>query len=48
MSIADGIRQIVEDSALRERLRTLGLARATNITWERSSKETRKVLSRFL
>ena len=48
MSIADGIRQIVEDSALRERLRELGMARAKNITWERSAKETRKVLSAFL
>jgi len=48
MSIADGIRQVVEDAALRDRLRTLGLARAKNITWERSAQETRKVLSAFL
>ncbi len=47
-SIADGIRRIVDDAPLRDRLRSAGLARARQYTWDRSAEETRAVLSAFV
>lgn len=44
-AIADGLRQLVEDGALRERLRERGLAHAARFTWDRAAQETLRVLS---
>jgi glycosyltransferase involved in cell wall biosynthesis len=42
--IADGIRRIVEDSALRQELRTRGLLRAKILTWQETARKTSEVL----
>lgn len=43
-SIAEGIRRVVEDSALRETLRLKGLERARQFSWDRTAELTWKVL----
>jgi glycosyltransferase involved in cell wall biosynthesis len=43
-SIADGLVRALEDDALRDRLRTAGLARAEEFPWERAASATRAVL----
>src|SRR5581483_9783769 len=43
-SIADAIRTIVLDAALRETLRAKGLVRAETFSWERCVRETRAIL----
>jgi glycosyltransferase involved in cell wall biosynthesis len=43
-SIAAGIRRVVADEGLRARLREAGLARAAELTWERTARLTRQVL----
>jgi len=43
-SIADGIRQMVSSAALRERLRGLGLERASRTTWARTAQRTLQLL----
>jgi glycosyltransferase involved in cell wall biosynthesis len=43
-SIAEGIARIVEDAELRARLRERGLRRVTTWTWERTARETLRVL----
>lgn len=43
-AIAEGIRRLVEDSALREELRRRGLERAKQFSWERTAQETWRVL----
>lgn len=43
-SIAEGIRRVVEDSALRETLRRKGLERARQFSWDRTAELTWKVL----
>ncbi len=39
-AIAAAMKQLVDDAALRERLRELGMQRAKQFTWERAAKET--------
>ena len=43
-SIAEGIRRVVEDSALRETLRRKGIERARQFSWDRTAELTWKVL----
>jgi glycosyltransferase involved in cell wall biosynthesis len=43
-SIRDGIAQLLEDSALRDRLRGAGLRRVTDWTWERTARRTLETL----
>ena len=43
-SIAEGMRRLASDGALREQLRQRGLARARDFTWERAANETLAVL----
>jgi len=42
-ALADAVRRVIEDSALRGRLRETGLARAATFTWERAAEATRAV-----
>jgi len=42
-SIADGIRQVLDDSALRDSLKTLGIARARLFSWPASVKRIRGI-----
>ena len=44
-SIAEAMRRILNEPELRKRLRTLGLDRAKEFTWERSARELVRVLS---
>ena len=39
-AIAQALRRVMGDEALRERLRALGLARAREFTWERTARLT--------
>ncbi len=43
-AIADGLRRLLEDEALRLRLRDAGLARAASFTWEATALKTAEVL----
>jgi glycosyltransferase involved in cell wall biosynthesis len=43
-AIADGLVRLVEDSDLREELRSQGLERARQLTWERTAAKTWEVL----
>lgn len=43
-AIAEGIRRLVEDEGLRESLRTRGLSRAKEFSWDRTAAETLAVL----
>ena len=45
-AIADGMRRVMASSALRGVLREAGLARARQLTWERTAEQTRAVLLR--
>lgn len=42
-SIADGIRRVLDDTELAERLRSSGPVRASTFTWDRAARETEKV-----
>jgi glycosyltransferase involved in cell wall biosynthesis len=44
-AIADALMRLVDDAALRERLRSRGLEQAARFTWERCAVETLRVLS---
>ena len=44
--IADGIRRLVEDCSLRQRLRERGLWRAQEFTWDKTAQKTSKALTR--
>jgi len=46
-SIAEAIRTIVTDAAVRESLRAKGLVRAETFSWERCVRETRAILEAF-
>jgi glycosyltransferase involved in cell wall biosynthesis len=46
-SIADGMRQIVEDDRLRATLRQRGLQQSSRFTWERAAELTWNVLERI-
>ena len=46
--IADAMKRIVEDRALREQLKTRGVARAKEFTWEKMAKETLAVYQEVL
>lgn len=46
-SIASAIQQLLRDSALRERLRSLGIAHAAKFSWENTSLQTKTILERF-
>jgi glycosyltransferase involved in cell wall biosynthesis len=43
-AISAGLRQLVDDATLRERLRQAGIAHAAQFTWERCARETLAVL----
>jgi glycosyltransferase involved in cell wall biosynthesis len=43
-AIADGLIRLVEDSALRFQLRSLGLNQARGFSWDKTANETWKVL----
>jgi glycosyltransferase involved in cell wall biosynthesis len=43
--IADGIRRLVQDSALRQQLRERGLRRAKQFTWRETARKTSQVLT---
>jgi glycosyltransferase involved in cell wall biosynthesis len=45
-SIAEGIRQVLEDTALRSRLVAAGRVRSQDFTWQRCARETLAVLER--
>ena len=47
-SIADGVRRVWIDAALRGELRKLGLDRATQFSWERAARETARVYDSVL
>lgn len=47
-SISDAMNLIVEDDNLRWQLRELGLKRAMNFSWEKTGKETLKVIEKYL
>jgi len=47
-SIANGIRQAIEDRTLREKLTTRGLARAGHYSWERSVRSIRSIYDEVL
>ncbi|HTA32896.1 MAG TPA: glycosyltransferase family 1 protein [Solirubrobacteraceae bacterium] len=47
-AIAQALRQVLGDEALRERLRELGLARAREFTWERTARLTLETYARAL
>jgi glycosyltransferase involved in cell wall biosynthesis len=47
-SIAQGLSQLMEDEALRQRLTRQGLARSSSFTWERAVEETWKVYQELL
>jgi len=47
-SIAQGLSQLIEDGALRQRLAQQGLARSAGFTWERTVGETWKVYQELL
>ena len=47
-SIADGVRRVWIDTALREKLRKLGLDRATQFSWERAARKTARVYDSVL
>ena len=44
--IADGIRRLVEDSDLRQRLRERGLHRAKEFSWDKTAQKASEVLNR--
>jgi glycosyltransferase involved in cell wall biosynthesis len=47
-SIAEGLRRLIEDQALRQRLAQQGRARSEGFTWERTVEETWKVYQELL
>jgi glycosyltransferase involved in cell wall biosynthesis len=47
-AIADALRRLLDDGALRERLRTLGLAQAKRFTWDRTARLTLESYRRAL
>jgi alpha-1,3-rhamnosyl/mannosyltransferase len=47
-AIAGALRQLLEDQALRERLRARGLARVAEFTWERTARLTLESYRRTL
>ncbi len=47
-TLADALRRLLEDSALRERLRLIGLERAHEFTWRRTAEIVRSVYDRVI
>jgi glycosyltransferase involved in cell wall biosynthesis len=47
-SIADALRRLLEDTALRQRLAVAGLARARQFTWRRTAETVRNVYDRVM
>jgi glycosyltransferase involved in cell wall biosynthesis len=43
-AIGDGLIRLVEDSALRQNLRSLGLARSKQFSWDKTAQQTWQVL----
>ena len=47
-ALSEAMRQVASDGGLREQLRQRGLLRAAGYRWERTGRQTREVLERFL